>query len=79
MRGRAIARPSCVYTIDFGGGGIVDSRVIDDVGNDVALNPFLKFWIFDVDLDLTGDFLTPFLTESIGKFWLYEADTAIDR
>jgi hypothetical protein len=42
LRGRAVARPSCDYTVDFGGGGIFDNGVIDEVdgivGNDVALH-----------------------------------------
>ena len=33
----------------------------------------------NVDLDFTADFLTPFLTESIGKRCSNEANTAIDR
>ena len=45
MRGRAIARPSCVYTVDTGGGGIFDNGVIDEAdgivdNNDVALHSF---------------------------------------
>ena len=30
-------------------------------------------------VDNNGDFLTPFLTETIGKGWFDEADTTIDR
>ncbi len=43
-------------------------------------NPsFFKIWIFEVDFDLAGDFLTPSRVELILKFWFDEADTAIDR
>ena len=57
-----------------------DDEVDGIVNNDVGFaNLLLKIWIFDVDLDLTGDFLTPSRVESILKFWLDETDTAIDR
>ena len=84
MRGRAIARPCCVYTLDFGGGGILDSGVIDDVdgivSNDVALqSSFLKICLSFVEFDLAGDFLTPSRVGSILKFSLDKAVTAIYR
>ena len=72
MRGRAIARPSCDYIVDFDddAGGNVDD--IDEiVGKDVALHfIFSKFRNSGVNSDLSGHFLTPSRVESILKFWL---------
>ena len=55
LRGRAVARPSCVYAVDFGGcGGMVDNDGIDEVDGIVGIRTslciyFLKIWSFDVD------------------------------
>ena len=80
LRGRAIARPSCDYTIDFGCGGVIIGEVDGIVDNKVALqssseNPtvYCRLWI------IVGHFPTPFLTESIGKRWFDEANTTTDR
>jgi hypothetical protein len=70
-------RGAPILPVDFGGGNIVD-EVDGIVNNDVALHPFSKIWIFDFDLDFAAKFLTPSRVESILKFSLDKADTAID-
>ena len=65
-------------------GNIVDDGIVDNNGEfDQFSFLFLEFSLekshFPVDLDLTSDKVTPFLTESIGERWSNEADTVIDR
>ena len=61
-----------------------NNNVVDDNGEfDQFSLLFLEFsseiLIFHVDFDFASDFLTLFLTESIGKICSNEADSAIDR
>ncbi len=85
MRGRAVARPSCVYTVDAAGVIVAADGNIDDNGEVCRFSfLFLEFSleksISNIDFDFTANFLTLFLTESIGKRWSNEADsTTVDR
>ena len=81
MRGRAVARPSCVYTVNdsaAGGGGFDD--VDDAVGNDVALQSFfVKNRNSGVDYGLELQFLTPYRVESIIKALIFGLDSTTNR
>ena len=84
LRVRAIARPSCDYTVILfevivDNDSIVDSNGEFDQFSFLFVDFSLENRICYVDFDHAGDFLTLFLTESIGKRCSNEADTAIDR
>ncbi len=72
MRGRAIARPSCVYYLSTGGDIVDNDGIVDNNGEFVNFSfLFLEFSLENrcsgVDLDFTADFLTLFLTGKIGQ------------
>ena len=70
MRGRAVARPSCVYTpLSF----------VDVINHDVALQSSLEIRIWNVDFGIEFRFRTPHRVESIGKTSIFGRDSAINR
>ena len=72
LRGRAVARPSCVYTVI-----IVDRD--DDDGNDVALHSFFEILDIWSHFGLEFRVLTPDRAEFIGKTSIFGLDTTTNR
>ena len=75
MRGRAVARPSCVYTVNNDD----NDDGVDVINHDVALLPFveiLDIWShFGIELRI----LTSDRVESIGKTLIFGLDSTINR
>jgi hypothetical protein len=74
LRGRAVARPSCVYTVHYN-----DYDGDDVIGSDAALHYYFEISIFWCPFGFELQILTPSRVGSIGKTLIFGLDSTTNR